>query len=627
MLLLACAHALWALTLVSAADIVNNRGDLGERDYFKSHVFQSEMQDLLTMIIYRHNGGPPPGAERYWDIRQPNTIQYAIKDERSGKSYTNMDPIPDNWPKTGAKVLQQVEIVPRDMVDSDASALHYVVNDWNGTVLFLSTTPSNNVIQAQSQHFATEHELVKQRLQRQMMGLAAYLVAASLLTYYLARHRFGHLSLSGPRGWYARKFPLDVRAGAVIVVGIAWLISVQMIDRIYVPFAVFEDSLAILMMTLMNGFLFYNALGALTLINNGEELSRQWRDSVTMQLKECLERRGLLFKFLIFVGIAVVLGCIPLTALAAEGDDEGFVGGVVFLYYLFLFLIVIPYLVRKLVYLNKIVRGVSAQASGDVASIPVKGNGQLSLLAASINNLKHGLQKSLEKQAVNDRLKTELITNVSHDLKTPLTSIINYVDLLKKEGLTPEQTAQYVEVLDRKAQRLKALIDDLFEASKMASGAVELQLERVDLVSLWNQAMAEFSDRIEQAKLAFRVNVQQPHLYARLDGRKTWRVFENLISNAVKYALPGTRVFVNLTETEDGAVMTMQNMSAYELNFDADELFERFKRGDQSRHTEGSGLGLAIAKSIVELQGGRLTIAIDGDQFKVTIVFARAAAE
>lgn len=627
MLLLACAHVLWALTLVSAADILNNRKDLGERDYFKSHVFQSEMQELLTMIIYRHNGGPPPGAERYWDIREPNTVQYAIKDERSGKSYTNMDPIPNNWPKTGAKVLRQVEIVPRDMVDSDASALHYIVNDWNGTVLFLSTTPSNNVIQAQSEQFATEHELVKERLRKQIIFLAVYLIAASLLTYYLARHRFGHLSLSGLRAWYARKFPLDVRAGAVIVVSIAWLISVQMIDRVYVPFAVFDDSLAILMMTLMNGFLFYNALGALTLINNGEELGRQWQDSVLMQLKECMERRGLLFKFLVFVGIAVALGCIPLTALAAEGDDEGFVGGAVFLYYLFLFLIVIPYLVRKLVYLSKIVRGVSAQASGDVASIPVKGNGQLAQLAASINNLKHGLQKSLEKQAVNDRLKTELITNVSHDLKTPLTSIINYVDLLKKEGLTPEQTTQYVEVLDRKAQRLKALIDDLFEASKMASGSVELQLERVDLVSLWNQAMAEFSDRIEQANLSFRVNVQQPHLYARLDGRKTWRVFENLISNAVKYALPGTRVFVNLTETEAGAVMTMQNMSAYELNFDADELFERFKRGDQSRHTEGSGLGLAIAKSIVELQGGRLTIAIDGDQFKVTIVFARAAAE
>lgn len=211
---------------------------------------------------------------------------------------------------------------------------------------------------------------------------------------------------------------------------------------------------------------------------------------------------------------------------------------------------------------------------------------------------------------------TELITNVSHDLKTPLTSIINYVDLLKKEGLSKEEAQGYVEVLDRKSQRLKMLIDDLFEASKMASGAVELNIEKVDVTALLQQALAELHEKINNSSLTFKLKVPKQKVYANLDGKKTWRVFENLINNILKYSHPKTRVYIDLIETDSKITITMKNISSYEMDFDKEEIFDRFKRGDKSRNTEGSGLGLSIAKSILELQGGNLSIEIDGDIFK-----------
>ncbi|HZG75548.1 MAG TPA: sensor histidine kinase, partial [Paenibacillus sp.] len=215
--------------------------------------------------------------------------------------------------------------------------------------------------------------------------------------------------------------------------------------------------------------------------------------------------------------------------------------------------------------------------------------------------------------------KTELVTNVSHDLRTPLTSIINYAKLLKQEHVTEEDREAYIEIIDRKSQRLKALIDDLFEASKMASGHVHLARERIDLVQLLQQALAENNEAIRSSTLQFRVTAPDEPVYALVDGQKLWRVFDNLIGNCLKYAMEHTRVYIAATATADQAVITFKNVSKYEVNENVDELFERFKRGDASRHTEGSGLGLAIAKSIVELHEGRLELAVDGDLVKAAV--------
>lgn len=238
-------------------------------------------------------------------------------------------------------------------------------------------------------------------------------------------------------------------------------------------------------------------------------------------------------------------------------------------------------------------------------------------LTESINGIGDGISKAVASSLKNERMKTELITNVSHDLKTPLTSIINYVDLLKTDGLDSEKASEYLEILDRKSQRLKNLTEDLVEASKLNSGVIELNIENIDIVQLVNQSLAEYSERFEQSGLHVIKNITRDTIIVRADGRKTWRALDNLYSNVCKYAMPGTRVYIDIIDEENGAVVSIKNISAGALNFSADELMERFVRGDVSRTTEGSGLGLSIARSILERQNGELKITLDGDLFKV----------
>ncbi len=238
-------------------------------------------------------------------------------------------------------------------------------------------------------------------------------------------------------------------------------------------------------------------------------------------------------------------------------------------------------------------------------------------LTESINGIGDGISKAVALSLKNERMKTELITNVSHDLKTPLTSIINYVDLLKTDGLDSEKASEYLEILDRKSQRLKNLTEDLVEASKLNSGVIELNIENIDIVQLVNQSLAEYSERFEQSGLHVIKNITRDTIIVRADGRKTWRALDNLYSNVCKYAMPGTRVYIDIIDEEYGAVVSIKNISAGALNFSADELMERFVRGDVSRTTEGSGLGLSIARSILERQNGELKITLDGDLFKV----------
>ncbi|REK77889.1 sensor histidine kinase [Paenibacillus paeoniae] len=323
------------------------------------------------------------------------------------------------------------------------------------------------------------------------------------------------------------------------------------------------------------------------------------------------------FKFVVlFILTAFAGGCIWILVNHSYSYDLRLVIPYVVLY----LFIVIPYLLNKLQQLIKIVRGTRDISQGNIQSaISVQGKGTLPQLAGYINNMKLGYQNALENQMKSERLKTELVSNVSHDLKTPLTSIINYVDLLKKEELPSDKTRSYVDILDRKALRLKVLIEDLFEVSKMTSGIVELDIQFVDVATLLKQAIAEVSSSFGDDSTPVREKVANPHIYAHLDGNRIWRVFENLIGNAKKYALPGTRIYIYLDETENDVHFKIQNTASYEIDFAADELFERFKRADESRQTEGSGLGLAIVKSIVELHAGKISIEINGDQFNVTL--------
>ncbi len=237
-----------------------------------------------------------------------------------------------------------------------------------------------------------------------------------------------------------------------------------------------------------------------------------------------------------------------------------------------------------------------------------------------LNSLADAARIAAERQMKSERMKTELITNVSHDIKTPLTSIINYVDLMKKPH-SAEEEKTYLEVLDRQSQRLKRLIDDLMEMSKASTGNLAVEIGQVDAVEAVNQALGEFADKLDRAQLVpvFRHPKEQVMMAA--DGKLVWRVLSNLLSNAVKYALPDTRLYIDLMVLQGNAVIAIKNISREQLNVNADELMERFVRGDASRNTEGSGLGLNIAKSLVELQGGQMHLMVDGDLFKVTLIF------
>lgn len=236
-------------------------------------------------------------------------------------------------------------------------------------------------------------------------------------------------------------------------------------------------------------------------------------------------------------------------------------------------------------------------------------------------NIQGGLKKAVKNEVKSQRMKTDLIANVSHDLKTPLTSIITYVDLLKDENLDCEKRVQYLETLDQKSQRLKILIEDLFEMSRASSGNISMNLQMVDVVSLMKQTLLETEDKIQASGLVIRRQFPEHKVMLSLDSERTFRIFENLITNMTKYAMPMTRAYVDIVDNEEAVQILFRNMSAEEITVNVDELVERFVRGDQSRHTEGSGLGLAIAKSFVELQGGIFEVQVDGDLFKVVITF------
>ena len=243
--------------------------------------------------------------------------------------------------------------------------------------------------------------------------------------------------------------------------------------------------------------------------------------------------------------------------------------------------------------------------------------------AENLNSIGDGMAAAVEQRMKSERLKTELITNVSHDIKTPLTSIINYVDLLERPH-TPEEGAEYLEVLERQSKRLKKLTEDLVEASKASTGNMSVTLAPTSTLEIINQSLAEYGQRMEAGKLSVLINVPEPAPAVRADGRLLWRVMDNLFNNVVKYAMPETRVYVDVRTSEGNAVISVKNISRAALNVSAGELMERFVRGDASRSTEGSGLGLSIAKSLTELQHGQFSISTDGDLFKAEITLPLA---
>jgi len=285
--------------------------------------------------------------------------------------------------------------------------------------------------------------------------------------------------------------------------------------------------------------------------------------------------------------------------------------------------IVFYYLVRGSIGRQRIMEGITAIAGGrlDYVINTTGMNGGNLKIAEAINHLGEGMQKALDESMKNERLKTDLITNVSHDIKTPLTTIISYIGILKRANPDDPKRQEYIEILDRQSQRLKHLTEDLIEASKISSGNVEISLMVLDFTELLNQVIGECEEKFKAYELKLVVTLPDQPLEIMADGRQLFRVLENLFTNAAKYAMPGTRVYVDLSSEDDRAIFSLKNVSRQQLNISSEELTERFIRGDLSRSTEGSGLGLSIAKSLTELQKGTFEIYLDGDLFRVTVSF------
>lgn len=299
--------------------------------------------------------------------------------------------------------------------------------------------------------------------------------------------------------------------------------------------------------------------------------------------------------------------------------------GSLLMLYTLISLAIVVFLCFCSIQLQKLKGAVETMANGDFdARVDTTGlYGEFRRYGEHLNAISDGMSIAIEQHTKSERMKTELITNVSHDIKTPLTSILNYVDLLQHTQNEAER-AQYLEVLHRQATRLKKLTEDLVEASKAATGNIQTELVPTDVSESLNQAVGEYTERLEAAGLTLVARFPDYGLCILADGRLLWRVLDNLLGNICKYAMPGTRVYLTVEEREKTVSIQMKNISRQQLNISPDELMERFVRGDSARSTEGSGLGLNIAKSLTELQHGRFRLELDGDLFKVDVELPKA---
>ena len=349
-----------------------------------------------------------------------------------------------------------------------------------------------------------------------------------------------------------------------------------------------------------------------------------WKDSLTRSVFNASKRFTVyVIEHVPVLWKTVIVFCVFLLVHWIAMSSVGYYNGGWIVLAIVTEMIAYVWLLNKAIGRRKIRKGIERISTGDVDyKISLEHlHGQQLEIAEMVNNIGDGLLAAVEKSMKSERLKTDLITNVSHDIKTPLTSIINYIDLLKRENFTDPKVQGYLEILEAKAQRLKTLTEDVVEASKVSSGNITLDKMKINLVEMIQQTSGEFEEKFKNRGLKEVLNLPDQEAVIFVDGRRMWRVLENIYNNAAKYAMEGTRVYADLRVVKEQVVFSLKNISEQPLNIDADELTERFIRGDISRNTEGSGLGLSIAKNLTEMQGGKFELYLDGDLFKVTISF------
>lgn len=556
-------------------------------------------------------------------LENSKSLKYYIKSVNTGEIFTNLTGVTDieTYVKNETFYSIRFPLEPGQGQQLSHIDSFFKNNNLNGFFLVPKKIEGYNQMIASFNYYNS----VSERIVIEIVMLVFTAAAAASLFLYLKKLNELNIKVADRFSIISKKAPLDLRLFIFFITTFFAFNYLADASFFYFPLGL-EHVITLSIAALLTFYILLVTRELFFIIKDKNELQNQWKNSIIYKfielVKESFLYKNIVVKILVLVTSTILFGMFIVIGLLGFDRNHGELVLLSFTY-IFLFLLIVPYKVlKKTITLSKIMKGTEEIISGNLSCVlDETGKGNISKLAHNINNMKQGFKASLENQMKSERMKSELITNVSHDLKTPLTSIINYVTLLKRDDLSNEEIKDYVGILDRKTQRLKTIIEDLFEASKMASGSVELNIEKVEVTALLNQALAEFEEKIQNSSLTFKINTPKQKIYADLDGKKIWRVFENLINNALKYSQPNTRVYIDLSEQENKVILTIKNIASYEMDFDVDEIFERFKRGDKSRHTEGSGLGLAIAKSIVELHGGSLNIEIDGDLFKSIVQF------
>lgn len=617
-----------AIASIACIDVLNNKYYLKKEAYINSEFFKKEVINYFENVqILIRSDKSDLNKKKQEDlesvklkkvINNNKAFSYYIKNQNTGKVYTNISGLSNLNKYIEDKALYNLNL--SKIEDNRFNFIRTEVerNNFTGNIIVLKKGETSTQLYRDYDYYnSIKSKLIKEII----IGIMSFGIGIFLILYLLKYKRDELKFIEKTRERY-NKVPVELR---IILLFIFLKIMSDYQRRIYL----FDMPIKIerfIKLSFVALYIFYLLICGLNFISNKNNGTKIFKNSIVYKMKEDIREsfkiKSTIRKVTLVYITTISIGFVFIIGMAMFKYNK-----LIFLLimtYIGIYAYIVPrYIFKKTAMVNKIVKGTEEMVAGNLDyTIDENDKGLLGKLAHNINNMKKGFKKSVENQVKSERLKSELITNVSHDLKTPLTSIINYVDLLKSEDLSKEDMNVYIQILDKKSKRLKVLIEDLFEASKISSGSIELNIEKVDISEILRQALGEFHEKIESSSLNFKVNMEKDGIYANLDGKKTWRVFENLIGNILKYSMKNSRVYIDLETEGNKAMVTMKNISAYEMDFNTEEIFERFKRGDKARKSDGSGLGLAIAKSIVELQGGNMDIVIDGDLFKVIIEFS-----
>lgn len=572
-------------------------------------------------------------------------VNYMYVDTKSGKVYTNIkDVTSSNYLKTLDKLTSGAGPFMLIAPDTQDCVLGFSnISDW--TVSYWQNMLKNTGLAGENYLYFVSVDKdfpVLDRIKQEKLVYDKFepwlvpVMAGSVLALILALAGVVILTIGAGRNNEDKKVHLNFfdrcyTEIVAVVVFMIWLMGTSVIVQ-----AMDDEEMRIVWKTIGFGTLglwfgIWFLAGWLSLVRRIKARSL-WRDSllrhILLLVRKCFSKCSNLLVFLggnmisrvkiiLLFGIFIFLQFM-FTGMTVEGGLA-----LSLLLMIVMDCAVLYYLIKKAWGREQIIAGLKKITDGDLQyKIPTeKLSGEQEMVADYINHIGEGLDAAVENSLKNERMKTELITNVSHDIKTPLTSIINYVDLLKRENPEDPKIRGYLEVLENKAQRLKVLTEDVVEASKASTGNIALEMTDLNFIELVHQVIGEFEEKFEERNLTMVVHFDEEEAIICADGRRLWRVLENVFGNVSKYAMENTRVYVDVKVDRPNVQLSLKNISAQPLNISAEELTERFIRGDVSRNTEGSGLGLSIAKDLVQLQGGEFKLYLDGDLFKVTIEF------